>query len=532
MNRLSRNTWTAILFALPLILYSQNQAWARRYGGSYVDWVEDMAVDQQGNIFVVGELGDNWPDTDFMVLSYDGAGNLRWVRRYNGSGTTTNCANAVVIDSSGHIYVTGHCNESVTDDDYITMKYDSLGDTVWLRRYDNSTDVARAIALDVLGNVYVTGASWENSEDIVTVKYDPSGNQKWVRRYDGSIQYYDGGLQITTDKFNNVFVIGYTYKDSISSDVDFVTIKYDSLGSMRWVRFYNGSADSSWDWPHAVSADENGSVYVTGTSEEIGRRTDLTTIKYDSLGNIVWVRNYDGPVSRYDGGSDIAVAPSGNVYVCGGSESNTNYDLTLIKYSNSGTERWVRRYNGSANLNDYGYSLALDQDENIYVTGFSQELGTGTDYITLKYDSLGNEKWRVNFQGDSADQADKIVLDLAGNVYVTGESDTTNRYRDFVTVKYTNPIKIDEFHPVVIPERFKVTRAGQGYLFKIDFAEPQTLTIRVFDVSGRQRREPIVKQENKYQQFYLDAKSLNNGIYFVSFENTKFSKVVKVVIVR
>jgi len=51
-------------------------------------------------------------------------------------------------------------------------------------------------------------------------------------------------------------------------------------------------------------------------------------------------------------------------------------------------QRWVARYNGPGNLDDRAYSIALDADDNVYVTGYSygsDGSGTESDFATIKY---------------------------------------------------------------------------------------------------------------------------------------------------
>ena len=50
----------------------------------------------------------------------------------------------------------------------------------------NGWEQAVAIAVDASGNAYVTGSSYggsATSTDYVTIKYDTDGNQLWIARY-------------------------------------------------------------------------------------------------------------------------------------------------------------------------------------------------------------------------------------------------------------------------------------------------------------------------------------------------------------
>ena len=100
----------------------------------------------------------------------------------------------------------------------------------------------------------------------------------------------------------------------------------------------------------AIAVDENGNVYVTGRSYNSGTGYDYATIKYNSSGDTMWVRRYNGPGNSDDEATAIAVDGSGNVYVTGYSDdSGTSYNYATIKYNSSGDTMWIRRYNGSAN---------------------------------------------------------------------------------------------------------------------------------------------------------------------------------------
>ncbi|MBX7041886.1 MAG: T9SS type A sorting domain-containing protein [Ignavibacteria bacterium] len=86
------------------------------------------------------------------------------------------------------------------------------------------------------------------------------------------------------------------------------------------------------------------------------------------------------------------------------------------------TREWVQRYNGPGNSYDIATVVLSAPDHSIVVCGSEVGDGTGTDFIIMKYDRLGNRTWSVSYDGSGsqADQVIKAVADDTGNVYVTG----------------------------------------------------------------------------------------------------------------
>jgi hypothetical protein len=180
-------------------------------------------------------------------------------------------------------------------------------------------------------------------------------------------------------------------------------------------------------------------VYVTGQSFGAGSDYDYATIKYNADGQQQWVTRYNGSGNLGDAAYAIAVDSSGSVYVTGGSiGSDTGSDYTTIKYDSSGQEQWVARYNGPANGDDTAQAFAVDDLGNVYVTGVSRGAGTEFDYAKVKYNSAGQQQWTARYHGPGTglDQAHAIAVDGSGNVYVTGESNGLGSSLDYATIKY------------------------------------------------------------------------------------------------
>jgi Beta-propeller repeat len=273
--------------------------------------------------------------------------------------------------------------------------------------------------------------------------------QAWVTRYAGAGSGSDRATAIAFDDAGNVYVTGQSVNGA--AGIDYVTVKYDALGVQQWVRSYNGPGNNE-DFPNAIAVDDAGNVYVTGASYGSGAfnppefAKDIATVKYDTNGNEQWVARYTGIVNAWDEGLAIAVDDAGLVYVTGRSNNSPiwfDFDFVTINYDALGVERWVARFNGPGDDWDEAHSIALDGDNNVYVTGqLEQELGTAfLDYATIKYNSSGAQQWVATYNGtgDNSDIASDVDVDGAGNVYVTGLSATsTGQNWEFATVKYNS----------------------------------------------------------------------------------------------
>jgi hypothetical protein len=167
-------------------------------------------------------------------------------------------------------------------------------------------------------------------------------------------------------------------------------------------------------------------------------------------GSQLWVARYNGPVNNLDLAQALAVDGGGNVYVTGWSNGiGTGSDYCTVKYNSSGAELWAARYNGPGNNYDWARALAVDEGGHVYVTGWSYGSGTHEDYCTIKYNSSGAELWvsRYDGPGNSYDEATALAVDASGNLYVTGYGSGSTSYYDYCTIKYSTG-GIDNWQPV------------------------------------------------------------------------------------
>ena len=151
---------------------------------------------------------------------------------------------------------------------------------------------------------------------------------------------------------------------------------------------YKGPANGD-DTPFALGVSPDGSkLFVTGTSAGSGSDFDYATVAYDApTGTQLWVRRYNGPANADDGAKAVGVSPDGSRVFVTGYSYMSNYDFLTVAYNDAtGTQLWVRRENGPANGYDSGSALGVSPDgSRVFVTGASEGLTSSYDYLTVAY---------------------------------------------------------------------------------------------------------------------------------------------------
>ncbi len=446
----SKGTGLGYDFAVLKYDSSGTQQWVQRYDspGSYDDVAKSVDVDINGNVFVTGHTYHPATLFDFVTIKYNSAGAQQWIRFYNADNLSDRGID-IKVDLSGNAYVTGNSVKSGNgSSDIEIIKYDITGNVIWTKSYNgpgNLDDNPVKLVLNNSQEPVLIGNSYSyffsilcGSSDYLALRFNPAGDINLETRYDGSGTGVDESVALCTDNNGNSYITGYSFDDN--TDYDYTTLKYSSSGEPLWAVRYDGG-NNGIDKPVSVSADITGNVYVTGTSRGAGGNNDILTIKYNSSGTYLWEARYNGTANGDDGATGMAVDASGNSYISGYSDgSGTGKDYVTIKYSSAGVQQWASRFDGPASSNDYSKTVCIDLSGNSFVTGKVSVSGSSQDIYTVKYNSSGVQQWASAFNGsgNDSDEANCIAIDKEGDIIIGGKSKSAVSGFDFVTIKYNS----------------------------------------------------------------------------------------------
>ena len=278
----------------------------------------------------------------------------------------------------------------------------------------------------------------------------------------------DGANGVSIDSQGNIYLVGESTDSWLGpgdtpplhahsgSDYDIVVVKLDPDGAYQWHTFYGGS---DYDEGISIALNTNGAIFVSGRSRSnwLGDSAvqplhaytgdnDIAVLKLNSAGQYQWHTFY-GSTASDDVGMDIAVDSQGDVLIAGYSNaswlgdgsapaihpySGTN-DITLLKLSGNGAYIWHTFY-GSAQ-DDRARAFALDDQDNLFVTGFSNGswLGDGNnapihahtdddDIMVMKLSATGVYQWHTFYGSPSPEYGEAIAVDALGDLIVSGES--------------------------------------------------------------------------------------------------------------
>jgi len=248
----------------------------------------------------------------------------------------------------------------------------------------------------------------------------------------------------------------------------------------------------------SIAVDTLGNVYIAGYisgTTVFGNDTivsagiaDVFVAKYTKEGVLQWVKHGGGTANDY--ANNVKVDKSGNVYITGIFEGTASFDslsvtavgvmdIFIIKYNSEGQLQWLKQ--GNAANYGYGFALAIDINDDLYVTGsfgLSADFGKGTitsvsshDVFIAKYDGTGDLKWVQKAGGVLNDIAYGITVDSAGFVFITGYFQSSASFGTInVTSAGNGDIFIAKYDPFLLKWDWVINNGSAGTEIGTDLA--------------------------------------------------------------
>ncbi len=548
-----------VLFLLLLIIVcalqnasAQGWDWVKPGIGGLDEYGQSVVTDAAGNIYVCGTYNSanftfgtmtlNNPGCPFSaiaacdivyLLKCDPDGNLIWIRTAQGNGMAT----SVAIDNTGGVFIAGDfysdslifgattlVNDSMLTSNVFLAKYDSSGNVLWAKSAGGKMDdIATAVQSDRAGNAYMTGyfkspaiafgvTTFTNDSagtgNIFVVKYNTNGNVVWARNAGGKMD--DEATYLATDANGNSYVTGYFNSPSIIFGHDTLTngggkqnmfvVKFDSSGNVLWASD-PGSNDNAD--PASISTDLYGGVYVTGY--------------------------YWGYTCAF-GGITLTNPDTAS--------SGDTYNLFLVKYDSAGNIKWVRTATGDS----YAQATTVTNDAsgNVYIAGntLSTNLVFGTDTLPdndiflAKYDSSGNVIWIANAHGLFADDVpDCITTDAFGNLYMSGDysswvmnfgtiilRDSNNLYMFLAKINTANTLV-----PIIKQTGNITVYPNPATTFLTISASQNITTISIINLLG----QTVYSNKYNLSEVQIDVSGIPAGIYVLKVNGSEVRKFIK-----
>ncbi|MEO6695978.1 MAG: T9SS type A sorting domain-containing protein [Ignavibacteria bacterium] len=462
---------TCILISISSISIAQyNMQWYKSYnnqinGSGNYDYAYDIVQDNSGNVYITGDsygLGD-YSQHDFATIKYNSVGDTEWVRRYN--YIQIDYSSIVDLDYLNNVYVAGVSTDSGSSGySVVIIKYASDGQQLWVKRYSDPVyreNEITSMKIDLNGNVYITGIAntYMVGGSTFILKFNPNGDIIWSDRMTSG-KYLNYFMKINLDIKGNIYIAG-RGKDKITGISGFLVIKYDSIGNRKWLRV---KSLNDWDISSDIEIDKNGNVYTSG-SGRVNSTYDFVLLKYDSLGNFLWNQIYH---NFYPNSNQVTIQ---NMILV---DSNDNICVNFNIYGDNSniTDIVIAKYNPSGNLvfdNVYDYNsgyenatdFAIDEKDNLYTVGRSGSNTGNNSFVILKHNSNGillNEI-RNNNQFNKFFRPNAISVTKNGDIAATGttQQESAGYLTDFLTIKYSSVIGIQP-NSENIPNNFNLNQ--------------------------------------------------------------------------
>jgi len=517
-----------LFFLVTQNLYSQifpELDWFRIYNGpiNNYDFLHSMKMDNSG-IYLAGGSFMQDSTADAFLIKYSLEGDSIFSIVYSRQPNVRDEFNSLVVDANSDLYLTGVTTINNWDRKMIFQKYSYSGQITWSKDFDFK---ARGLIL-ILDNKNLPVLAYDNWEGpnyahLVINSFSSSGDSLWSVVFRDDTSAY-GIAGIIRDN-ENFFYIGILQLQVINGqNIYHSHIACIKDGTLIWYRLIEGSFIRK-----IVLDSENNLVAFTQYDSRIYKINSAT-------GETIWEKNVNNSIYHIPNLYDIGVDELNNIIVTG-NNSDINANIQIKKLSSSGEELWQKEYNSQGDLQDIPDALALDKDNNIYITGRSVD--SVTKSYVLKISTTGELKWEYNLDDVTYEQlflpqifVNDSSLFIGGSLY-----DLLTKNNIFIMkldqklstgINGTNLIsssyKLDQNYP----NPFNPSTTVRYQIPEISF-----VTIKVFDVLGKEI-VTLVNEEKPAGNYEIEfyGTNLPSGIYFYQLKAGSFIQTKKMLMIK
>jgi glucuronoarabinoxylan endo-1,4-beta-xylanase len=169
--------------------------------------------------------------------------------------------------------------------------------------------------------------------------------------------------------------------------------------------------------------DKNNYMYVTGFVTVSGEGRNIWLAKYDAELNPVDSKTVNGSANGEDTGYTLALDNSGNLFIIGYiTETGEDHNIWIAKYDSDLQFKKKITVNGSKNETDDGYGILFDGNGYLYAAGTIREIEGESNIWIAKYDTDLNliKSITMNRTANYTDKARFMIMDRNGHLFVSG----------------------------------------------------------------------------------------------------------------
>lgn len=338
----------------------------------------NSTVDENNNLYVTGDYGmieNNQYFQNFFVAKYNEAGEVEWQHSFNEQNGDETNGIMTKVNSNNEllVFLIPNNQENLP---LKLKKYSAEGNLIWEKEKQVFAPIFRAFFLDDQNNIYIAGSSKENEMD------------QWAK---------------------------------------FTLIKFSDAGEEQWSQF--STTDNPDDFLFEINggkATQNGEIILTGVSgfsTMFSEVVDVTLLKYDTNGQLLWLKKYPQP-DYSSSGLDLTVDDENNIYIIGVKQQTLEMkeEMVILKLNNQGDELWTSSYSQSElGRRIRPYSIHQDSNGDFVIPSYSLYWvpgeTTNNRIATVKINDENGEVLWVNnteidrFYGDSyLDGSDQLFI--------------------------------------------------------------------------------------------------------------------------